>query len=287
MIVARKLLLLCAMLFAWAPAVHAERVLFVGNSFTFGALSPVFHFHPERVHDLNGDGVGGVPALFATFAQEAGLHLDVSLETTAGMTLPWHFANRRDRLAGAWNHVVLQGYSTLDPERPGNPASHIAGARDLARLFKAANPEVSVDLVSTWSRADQVYPAKGHWHGRPITAMADDLAAASDLALRQVPELAAVSPVGEAWNIAIRERVADPNPYDGIAKGQIDLWGPDHYHASTAGYYLEALVDFGLVTGRDPRTLGPKESAAKELGLSPVLAATLQQIAQDALTARH
>ncbi len=40
----------------------AERILFVGNSFTFGAGSAVLFFHPELVHDLNHEGQGGVPA---------------------------------------------------------------------------------------------------------------------------------------------------------------------------------------------------------------------------------
>jgi hypothetical protein len=61
--------------------------------------------------------------------------------------------------------------------------------------------------------------------------------------------------------------------------GQIDLWAYDHYHASTAGYYLEALVVFAGVTGHDPRLLGAGETAANELGLSPDLAGRLQSVA--------
>jgi hypothetical protein len=63
--------------------------------------------------------------------------------------------------------------------------------------------------------------------------------------------------------------VADPDPYDGVSFGQVDLWGWDHYHASAYGYYLEALVVFGGVTGRDPRSLGEQETSAVDLGLSP------------------
>ena len=50
-------------------------ILFVGNSFTFGALSDVMTYRKESVQDLNGDGVGGVPALFKRFADEAGASL--------------------------------------------------------------------------------------------------------------------------------------------------------------------------------------------------------------------
>jgi hypothetical protein len=79
--------------------------------------------------------------------------------------------------------------------------------------------------------------------------------------------------------------VADPNPYDGLTFGQVDLWGWDQYHASAAGYYLSALVIFGAVTGRDPRSLGEREVAAYELGLSPAQATGLQSAAYEQLRA--
>jgi hypothetical protein len=79
--------------------------------------------------------------------------------------------------------------------------------------------------------------------------------------------------------------VADSNPYDGIAAGQINLWTHDHYHASAYGYYLEALMVFGDLTGLDPRSLGKDERAALELGFSTAQASALQQVAFDELTA--
>jgi len=94
---------------------------------------------------------------------------------------------------------------------------------------------------------------------------------------------ASVLPVGEAWNRAMQTGVADPNPYDGIAAGRVNLWTYDHYHASTHGYYLEALVVFGRLTGRDPRSLGENECSAYELGLSRPQAKALQQVAFDQL----
>ena len=84
---------------------------------------------------------------------------------------------------------------------------------------------------------------------------------------------------------AFAEGVADPNPYDGIDFGKIDLWTWDQYHASAAGYYLEALVIFGRVTGTDPQRLGLHERAAQALGLSPDTTAALQRIAAETLAA--
>ena len=77
--------------------------------------------------------------------------------------------------------------------------------------------------------------------------------------------------------------IADPNPYDGVDAGKLDLWTYDHYHASTAGYYLEALVVFGSLTGRDPRSLGDAECSGFELGLDRSQVKALQQVAFDEL----
>ena len=279
-------LLICCSFLAGSPA-WARTILFVGNSFTFGANSPVMDYHPERVLDLNGDKIGGVPALFKTFADEAGLDWIVSLETSPGKELAWHLANKRKVIDKAWDVVILQGYSTLDAERPGDPTRHIAAARTLASLFHLQNPQAQVDLMATWSRADQTYKPDGHWYNKPITQMADDLFAVSCQAVADDQELHAVVPVGSAWNRAIRVGLADPNPYDGTAFGQVSLWTWDQYHASAEGYYLEALIVFGTVTGLDPRKLDNKEHAADELGLNPKVTAQLREIAAAELLAQR
>lgn len=274
-----RLLLALALVAGVAAPAGARTILFVGNSFTFGEHSPVKRYHPERVDDLNGEGLGGVPALFATFAQETGEDWRVALETSPGKPLGWHLANRRAAIDRPWDVVVLQGYSTLDPDRPGDPAVHIAAAGALAALFHAANPAVQVDLTSTWTRADQVYLPTGHWYRQPVARMAQDIAAANAQALARFPDLHAALPVGAAWNRAFATGLADDDPYDGIAFGRIDLWSWDQYHASAAGYYLEALVIFAHVTGTDPRRLGERERAAEDMGLAPATAAALQAIA--------
>ncbi len=278
--------LAAALLFAvGAQAAFARTILFVGNSFTFGDLSPVKRFHPERVNDLNKDGFGGVPAIFKTFTTEAGLDYDVSLETSPGKSLLWHYANEQQQLKGKWDVVTLQGYSTLNAKKPGDPADQIEGAHDLAKMLVSENPAAKVYLVSTWSRADQTYKPTGHWYGKSIYQMAEDLEAANAEAVKGFPELAGVIPVGLAWNRAMKEGVADSNPFDGVDFGKIDLWTWDQYHGSAAGYYLEALVIFGKVTGVDPVSLGARETAANDLGMSPTTAAALQKIAHEELAA--
>jgi hypothetical protein len=264
---------------SFATPARSETILFIGNSFTFGADSPVWKYRASSVSDLNGDGVGGVPALFKLFTEQAGLDYQVSLETASGQSLEWHWQNKRRLIDRRWDHVVLQEYSTLDPHQPGDPAKLVTYSGKLAALVRARNPKAQISLTATWSRPDLTFPAGQHWSGQPITRMAEDIRSADELARRHYPAIGRVNPVGEAFNCAIAAGIADPNPYDGLSFGKVDLWAYDQYHASTAGYYLEALVIFGGVTGRDPRSLGRGEIAANELGLSSDLAQRLQSVA--------
>ena len=259
------------------------KVLFIGNSFTYAAGSAVHFYRAGTVTDLNDEGVGGVPALFKSFADQAGLAYDVSLETRGGTGLDFHLAEKSDVIGSrAWDTVVMHGYSTLDADKPRDPAKLIATSKEMAEFLRTKNAGVTIYLMATWSRADQTYPTDGAWAGRPIEAMAHDIRAAYDGAVKAAAAKAVI-PVGGAWIRAIEAGVADPNPYDGIEADKLDLWTYDHYHGSTYGYYLEALVIFGALTGRDPRSLGDIECSAFELGLSRAQAHALQQVAFDEL----
>jgi len=263
----------------------ATSVLFIGNSFTFAAGSPVHFYRADTVTDLNDEGTGGVPALFKSFTQQAGLGYDVFLETRGGSGLDFHLANKREVIAKrGWDAVVMHGFSTLDAEKPRDATKLIATSKEMADLLRSRNPNVGIYLMATWSRADQTYPPKGAWAGQPIEAMARDVRAAYDKAAAGA-RVKAVIPVGEAWTRAMQTGVADANPYDGIEAGKVDLWTYDHYHASAYGYYLEALVIFGSLTGRDPRSLGDSECSGFELGLSRPQVKALQQVAFDQLAA--
>lgn len=267
-------------------AVNAQSgisVLFIGNSFLFAFGSPVRFYRADTVTDLNGEGIGGVPALFKSFTQQAGLAYDVFLETRAGAGLDFHLANKRGTIGKrGWDTVVMHGYSTLDRDNPRDPAELIATSQQMAEFLRLSNSKVQLYLMATWSRADQVYPENGAWAGQPVEAMARDIRTAYDKATGAAAAKAVI-PVGEAWNRAIRTGIADPNPYDGIEAAKVNLWTFDNYHASVHGYYLEALVIFGHLTGRDPRSLGDNECSGFELGLSRAQVKALQQVAFDEL----
>jgi len=266
-----------------ASAAPAQTVLFLGNSFTYGGHSAAWHYRPDSVHDLNKRGVGGVPALFKRLTDQAGLDYDVHVETVGGKSFQYHWDNKRDVVDAPWDHVIMQEYSTLDADKPGDPGKMKIYADKLSTLFIETNPKVDIQLLATWSRPDLTYTKDSRWHGKPIEAMARDLNAGYDSVAKANPHIAGVIPVGLAFNQAIAKGVADSNPYDGIAFDQVDLWTYDHYHASTYGYYLEALMDFQRITGQDPRQFDDKERAAADLGISPEQAVVLQKIVFEAM----
>ena len=279
----KRFAILCALVavIAAQPAL-AKTILFVGNSFTYGELSPVRSYKANTVTDLNKGGVGGVPALFKAFATQAGLDYDVSLETVPGVGIDFHYANKRSLIDRRWDEVVLQSFSTLDQNRPGDPGLLVNYAGIYSDMLRARNPDVKIYLTATWTRADMTYPPGTPWYGKPIGQMAKDIDAGYRLAAK-TPGIAGVVPVGLGWNRAMDGGLADPNPYDGLAPGKIDLWATDNYHASTYGYYLEALLVFGRVTGRDPLSIGVNETSARELKLDPEIIRKLEQIAHDEL----
>jgi hypothetical protein len=263
-------------------------ILFVGNSYTYGqpagALGPnAMTFRPGTVTDLNGTGIGGVPALFKAFTQEAGLDYEVSLETVGGKGLDYHYNEKLSVINKPFDKVVLQSYSTLDANRPGNPDLLIKYSGLLAQSLHEQNSDVDIYLDATWSRADLTYKTDSPWKGASIYQMGLDVRAGYDEAAQASALINGVIPVGDAWNRAIRDGVADANPYDGIEAGKLNLWAPDNYHASVQGYYLEALTMYGSITGLDPRSLGISDSVARDLGISASQAAALQTIASNQL----
>ena len=262
-----------------AQAPH--RILFVGNSFLHGHQPPVQNYQADRVTDLNGTGFGGVPAVFRQLAHDAGVPVDVASELVSGQTLQFHLSQKLPLITSRpWDIVVLQEYSTLDPSRPGDPTAFFAAVSRLQSAVHGVNPSARVYLLETWARADQVYRTPGgRWAGQTIEAMQSDLRAAYAQAADRASCVTAVLPVGEAALRAVQEGVADRNPYDGIDPGTQRLWADDSYHFGPWGSYLEALVIFGRLTGRDPARLGAEDRVGRDLGLTPAQVLAAQGVA--------
>ncbi len=312
-----------------APAARApRRILFVGDSLTHGRYAPVRSYGAMRTGSQDVAGTaqvvdenfgrtdaraerepgpwGGIPGIFARLAVEAGLDYEVHLEAMSATSLAKH-----DRVASdvidrpTWDAVVLQELSAkplpfaLTHSRASDPAGFCASVAKLARGIRAAAPQARVYLYETWPRADLAKalagePGSDGFHARYVERLAALVAAyrnAFDRARRTDPSIAAVAPVGRAWQRAWATGVADPDPY--VRSGAPLLWygmrarndppisRPDYLHPGVSGAYLSALVLFQQIAGVDVRTFGPREQAAAQLGIAPDLAARLQAVASD------
>ena len=177
-----------------------------------------------------------------------------------------------------------------------------------------ASADTKVFLTETWARPDMVFahkittPDPTSSSGEPIIdtssaggnatlyytslgAMTADLHAAFATEAAANPGIAGVVPVGDAFQLAVGlGTVKSSGFYD--ANGvfvpprpgePLDLWWDDDLHASKYGSYLDALVQFGAITGLDPASLGANEAAALSLGISATDAVFLENLAAEDL----
>ncbi len=232
-----------------APA-KPIRVLFIGNSYTF---------------------FNNLPKLVETIAesQKGGPRIETEVSLSGGKTLKWHWENGKALEAvrkGGWDFVVLQEHSTLGkPPAPGalpeinDPSMYY----EYAERFQAeiAKTGAKTVLFATWARNG--FPEQQRRLDDAFTRLA-------------VKSGAAIVPAGLAWTVTKLE-----------APG-IQLYMPDRSHPSMAGSYLNALLFYRCLTGRnvvDPPAVitGPKWNDPKPVTLVNLAwsdAATLNQIAQ-------
>ncbi len=180
-----------------------------------------------------------------------------------------------------------------------------------------ANPNTKIYLTDTWARPDMVYAHKnivddptspdgspivdtsgGHPNGTAATlyynnlqGMTTDLHNTINAAAAANPGFAGVIPVGDAFQSAFNQGLVQTSGFydaNGVyvpqsATGPVDLWWKDGLHASMYGSYLDALVQFGTITGKDPLSLGVSEQAAIDLGIDPGTARMLEGVASQQL----
>ena len=132
-----KSLTLAVALLALAGTARADdpiKILFVGNSYTFGRADPVMSYNAANVHDLTagyyalnqsgtnpweGHPWGGVPGIFKEMTVQAGLNYDVSISARNAATLRGQFLDtanstwdmRGNVASQDWGVVVLQEQS--------------------------------------------------------------------------------------------------------------------------------------------------------------------------------
>ncbi|KZV88913.1 hypothetical protein EXIGLDRAFT_751408 [Exidia glandulosa HHB12029] len=254
-----------------ASLASAQNVLFVGNSYTHGNISPTVTYNAGNITDANGTGYGGVPGIFKQLTDSVGLDFAVTIEAVGGKTLQYHLENKASIIGQAnWDIVVFQefSYAPVPESRMGDPSLFQNAAKDLISLVRSKNSAVKVYLYETWARADLVYPDGTPYHNASVKVFTTDLRT-SYANVGAQNSVAGVVPVGDNFLKAINHGVADRNPYDGIDAGKVNIWAPDSHHPSVYGSYLSAATFFQHITGKPAKSLavGPGTAAAG-LGIS-------------------
>jgi hypothetical protein len=219
------LLLVAAVVFAAAsptkqpPVASKQRILFVGNSYTY---------------------YNNLPAVFEQLgnASRPG-SIETKMVVAGGATLKdlWDRGEAlRTIQQGGWTYVILQEQSTLGRPRIENGIPQInepSAFHEYARRFDAEIKKAGAKTVfyMTWSRQDSPQ------NQAKLTAAYSSIA----------KELGAIlAPVGLAWQEVVG------------GKPELTLYLSDKSHPSPAGTYLAACVFYATLFKRDPAGLPPR-----------------------------
>jgi len=242
---------------------RADNVLFIGNSFTFGATVPAVRLN------------GGVPKLFEAIARAKGHDVTAWAVTAGGKDWAWHLAQpatARALKARTWSWVVLQDFSTR-PTHAGNVAAFLHDGETFSDRIAAASPHAGIILYETWARPQVFYSKQpGHDFSGPAQMMAelhDSYAKLdADLARRDPDRTVADAEVGTAFARANREYPA------------INLNAKDDHHSTAEGYYLAALVIYET-TYHESVKGAPAKFFKGAVKFPPGVAAHLQAVADE------
>jgi len=263
---------LCLLLITAATSTICQaqyKVLFIGNSYTFGRNST------EDIEE-------SVPDIFMALAT-AGGHSPIQVEMAAvsGQDFRYHFENSQSNISQEqWTHVILQNRST-QPTHVGDISEHMECGEKLYGSVIANNPDTQVMLYQTWARQASNSLISGTSTSTTFAStdeMLDELvtnyrALAEQINLNNPQKLPVnINPVGEAFKAAGANLPSSDSGY-------IDLFS-DGSHANDLGYYLSACVHYSCIFQSSPEGLFETPSVtALELSITSEQAAFLEHIA--------
>lgn len=216
-------LLLCSNMIVRAS--DTTRVLFIGNSFTYGNMVPDImkgiaeagHLHMEYVMHAPGGATVG----------------DIEQGAFAHMENPQVFTLIRQ---GNWDYVVVQDNQGRFINFNGvfwPVARTIEGHKRLMDSTMFYNSCATMVWFSGWAFKDGAPP-----YGNTGVALIDNIDANYKFMNDSLKQI--VSPIGAAWKKSV------------LTSPTIELWDTDAAHASVNGSYLTASVLFCSLFKRDP-----------------------------------
>ena len=211
-----------------APAAFRDRILFIGNSYTY---------------------FNNLPAVLAQLANSSRPNsLETKMVVTGGATLKslWEAGDALKNIQqGGWTYVVLQEQSTLGQggrvdgiPQINDPAMFFEYARRFDAEIRKAGAKTA--FYMTWARHDS--PQNQARLSAAYTSIAKELGAI-------------LVPAGHAWEMALHEK-------PGLALHQID-----NSHPTPAGTYLAACVFYAVLLKRNPAGL-PTHVAGKPVDMA-------------------
>ena len=203
------------------------RVLFIGNSYTYG---------------------NDMPEMFAGLARSGGHDVEVGMVAEGGWRLSDHAQSMEtlDKLKSSrWTFVVLQEQSQI----PASPAYRNRDMYPAARQLVLDIREIGATPIFflTW----------GHREGWPERRLNDYQS--MQMQLQEGYETIAqeldviIAPVGLAWQAAVQE-----NP-------QLNLWRDDGRHPRKQGSYLAACVFYATIFQESPAGLAYYADLSEEV----------------------
>jgi hypothetical protein len=89
--------------------------------------------------------------------------VNVYLETEPGVGIDWHLEHRLDLIGQhSWDSVVMHGFSTLDPKKPGDPTVLIATVKQMPE--SATSQAEILDHSLRRARHQSAWPVTSHDH---------------------------------------------------------------------------------------------------------------------------
>ena len=261
-----------AVLFICSPARAEDKILFVGNSFTFAA-----------------GGTASVPVIFDRLASAGGQPVRTTvMRAVAGVNYQFHEndATTRSVIASQpWTYVILQNFST-EPTHIGSVTNHLTYGTRLYNRVLANNPAAKVILYETWSRSAK-HPLITGASTPTSFASTDEMQAelrSNYLNLKNSlnsghPSNApvVVAPVGDSWENAGGLLAVSNSNFRA-------LHGSDDYHGNDNGYFLSAAVFYATIYGQSPEGLHTNPAVASlklQLTVDPTY---LEQMAWDTVS---
>ena len=221
----KKTLLILLSMLCCMTAARAQKVLYLGNGYTY---------------------VNDTPSIMDTLARSQGHNFSISSNSKSGYTMNNHLSNKESRALidrGGWDVVILQDQSTqpvLVGMKEGMPV--VESMVEMVERIRKSSPSARILMEITWGRKDG--------NNTLIDKFKDSKYSHIFASFDSMQEALTRGITAEA--MMCRTDIADVGKVWKYLRGkypQIELYTPDGSHSSYAGSFLATCVIYTAITG--------------------------------------